>query len=242
MEQLLGSLPSSRVTPGRPFAQTGIDYAGPIQLRTTKGRGNKSYKGYIALFICMATRAIHIEIVSSLTTEAFIAAYKRFISRRGLCTDVFSDNGTYFVGANTVMKRTYRAALTTLPADIAAMLATDGTNWHFIPPHTPHFGGIWEAGVKSIKFHLKRVIGESTLTFEELYTLTTQIEAVLNSRPLIPLTNDATDATALTPGHFLIGDSLKAIPEAITSNMGLKIKWHMVEKMTQDFWKRWSAE
>lgn len=241
-EQLMGNLPSPRVRPGRPFIKTGIDYAGPIQLRSAKGRGHKTYKAYIALFICMVTKAIHIEIISDLTTESFIAAYKRFISRRGLCTDIYSDNGTYFVGANNVMQRDHRRAMTTLPSDIATMIADNGTNWHFIPPLTPHFGGIWEAGIKSMKFHLKRIIGETTLTFEELCTVTTQIEACLNSRPLTPLTSDPADLTALTPGHFLIGDSLKALPAAEIDRISLRTRWHVVERMVQDFWKRWSSE
>ncbi|XP_059062778.1 uncharacterized protein LOC131855519 [Achroia grisella] len=111
---LMGQLPSSRVTPTRPFRVTttfkhsGVDYAGPIQIRTTKGKGFRSYKGYICLFVCMVTRAVHIEVVSDLTSEGFLNAYKRFVARRGSCTELGSDNGTNIVGAAVELKKPCR--------------------------------------------------------------------------------------------------------------------------------------
>lgn len=89
--QIMGDLPSSRVRPSRPFLHSGVDYAGPIAVRTTKGRGHRSYKGYIALFVCFSTKAVHLEVVSDYTTEAFIAAYIRFTGRRGICATLSSD-------------------------------------------------------------------------------------------------------------------------------------------------------
>lgn len=95
---------------------------------------------------------------------------------------------------------------------VQTSLAREGIEWHLIPPYAPHFGGLWERGVKSVKTHLKRVIGEQRLTYEELYTVLTKKEACLNSRPLHPLSSDPNDLTPLTPGHFLIGDSIMALP------------------------------
>lgn len=241
-EQLMGDLPNPRVTPSPPFTHTGVDYAGPIQIRTTKGRGNKSYKGYISVFVCLATKAIHLEVVSDMSTEAFLAAFRRFVARRGHCAHMYSDNGTTFVGASKVLAKEVLALLKN--DKIEEGLSTIGTQWHFIPPAAPHFGGLWEAGVKSMKYHLKRIIGDSTLTYEELTTLLHQIEACLNSRPLCPLSNDVNDIIALTPGHFLVGQALVIPPDSTTGGAGtcLTNRWRMVQKMKRDFWKSWTAE
>lgn len=234
--QLMGNLPKIRLTPARPFTNTGVDYAGPLNIRVSKGRGNKSYKGYLALFICLATKAIHIEVVSDLTSVAFIAALKRFIARRGLCANIYCDNGTNFIGAQSELQQHNDA--------VENDLASHGIQWHFIPPLSPHFGGLWEAGVKSMKHHLRRIIGESTLTFEELATVVAQVEACLNSRPLCPLTEDIDDLNALTPGHFLIGATLLSPPQTDVTNVKLNRldRWQYVERMHQDFWKIWSQE
>ena len=199
--QQMAPLPSTRVTPARPFASTGIDYASPFLLRTSKGRGQKAYKGYLAVLICMVTRAVHLEAVSDYTTQGFLLAFRRFTARRGLCATIFSDNGTTFTGAAHEVRRRFDTATAT------------GSEWRFILPRAPHFGGLWEAGVKSAKHDLRGVLGEAKLTIEEFSTLAAQIETRLNSRPLCPLSSDPNDVSALTPGHFLIGAPLKALPE-----------------------------
>ena len=181
--QLMGDLPSSRVTPARPFLHVGVDYAGPLTLLAIRGRGRRTHKGYVALFVCLCTRAVHLELVSDCSTEAFLAALRRFTSRRGLSVIIQSDQGTNFVGA----ARELREMLVHLNNDHEAIRSTllkDGIEWRFNPPAAPHFGGLWEAAVKSTKYHLRRVVGDQHLTFEEMTTLLTQIEACLNSRPL----------------------------------------------------------
>lgn len=211
--QYMGNLPDYRITPSPVFANTGVDYAGPIVLKEA-GRKTVPYKAYIAVFICLATKAIHLEVVSNLTTDNFIAALQRFVSRRGMISNIYSDNGTTFVGANHEL-----AALRTLFEDqihqrkLNDFCITKGIQWHFIPPRSPHFGGIWEAGVKSAKYHLKRVVGETKLTYEEMATFLAQTEAILNSRPLIPVSDDPNDVEVLTPSHFLIGRSAVCLLE-----------------------------
>lgn len=241
-QQLMGELPAPRVTPSQPFSHTGVDYAGPIPIRTTKGRGNKSYKGYIAIFVCLATKAIHLEVVSDMSTETFIAAFKRFTARRGPCTHMYSDNGTNFVGASNLLRKEIQQVVNN--STVQDKLASCGVQWHFIPPSAPHFGGLWEAGVKSMKYNLKRVIGDATLTFEELTTLMYQIEACLNSRPLCPLDDSINDTIALTPGHFLIGREIISPPDPITNDIttNLNSRWKIVHKMKKDFWKSWASE
>lgn len=211
-QQLMGQLPTSRVTLSRLFLNSGIDFAGPVSIKTWKGRAAKIYKGYLAIFVCLSTSAVHLELVTDYTTEAFIAAYKRFTGRRGICATLRSDCGTNFVGADKALRQRFDSSSNELK-ELATLLANNGTTWLFNPPSAPHFGGKWEAAVKSTKFHLIRSIGESILTYEELATLLTQIEAILNSRPLSPLSEDSEDCEALSPGHFLVGDALSVIPE-----------------------------
>ncbi|XP_036329795.1 uncharacterized protein LOC118741928 [Rhagoletis pomonella] len=147
-----------------------------------------------------------------MTTDAFLAALRRFFSQRGYSSDIYSDCATIFVGANTVLRENFVAFRAQIETG-ARSVALHNVSWHFIPPGSPNFGGIWEAGIKSMKHHLHRVIGESMLTFEEFYTILKQIEAVLNSRPISALSDDPSDLTALTPGHFLVGGPLAATPE-----------------------------
>lgn len=242
--QLMGSLPSARVTTGRVFIQAGVDYAGPITLRVSYCRGPpKAYKAYIAVFVCMASRAIHLEVVSGMTSEAFIAAYHRFTSRRGRCTDLHSDNGTTFKGADseiqTMLKQLQNQQHNN---NIAQTLLSEGTNWHYIPPAAPHFGGLWEAGVKAMKHHLRRVMGASLLTYEEIQTLLCQIEACLNSRPLCPMSDDPDDFDTLTPGHFLIGQPITAVPEPDLTTIKHLSRYQLLQRQKQQFWKQWTSE
>lgn len=240
--QLMGSLPDPRCQINPPFSKVGIDYCGPYNIKTSRLRGSKIYKCYIAIFICLATKAVHVEVVSELSTQAFLASFKRFVGRRGLPTDVYSDNGTNFVGADKILQKLIRA--NTNFNEILYDTTKRGIKWHFIPPRSPHFGGIWEAAVKSLKKHLIRIIGNLVLTFEELSTVVIQIEASLNSRPITPLSDDPTDLNALTPGHFLIGRELLATPvEDLTDrNINHLNRWNLLSKIHQDVWKRWKNE
>lgn len=243
-KQIMGDLPEHRVTPAPVFSKVGVDYAGPFLLKP-EVRSTKSFKAYVIVFVCMAVKAIHFELVSNLTSENFIAALHRFSSRRGIPSDIFSDNGTSFVGANHEL-----AALNSLFNDqlhqgkLGEFCATRGITWHFIPPRSPHFGGIWEAGVKSLKYHMKRIIGETRLTTEEMNTFLAQTEAILNSRPLSAMSEDPSDMGILTPSHFLIGRSAVAIPEPsyATEKVSRLSRWQHIQFMQQHFWNRWSKE
>ncbi|XP_052750251.1 uncharacterized protein LOC113514398 [Galleria mellonella] len=242
--QLMADLPEQRVTPTRAFLHSGVDFAGPIDLRISKGRGCKTSKGYLCIFICMSTKAIHIEIVSSLESADFIAAFKRFTARRGHCRHMWSDNATNFIAGNKELRALLKEQLDTLNGEILDMLARDGTEWHNIPPAAPHFGGLWESGVRSIKFHLKRIIGNSTLTYEEMATVTSQIEACLNSRPISQISDEINDLQPLTPGHFLIGEPPIVVPERsyLNDNINRLSRWQLVQRMVQHFWDRWARE
>ncbi|XP_076289808.1 uncharacterized protein LOC143213640 [Lasioglossum baleicum] len=211
VEYIMGNLPAARVTEGRPFVNSGIDYCGPFYIKERQFRNRVRVKIYVAIFVCFATKAVHLEIVGDLTTEAFVAALKRFIARRGICKNLYSDNGTNFVGANHELMELQQ----TLSKDekFNHFLNSKAISWHFMPALSPHFGGLWEAAVKSFKHHVKRVVGEELFTYEQFNTFVIEVEAILNSRPLTPLSSDPNDISALTPGHFLIGDSLTCIAE-----------------------------
>lgn len=240
--QLMGQLPAARVISSLPFSHTGVDYAGPLEIRRNKGRGSVTYKGYLAIFVCMAVKAVHVEVVTDLTTDGFIAAFRRFVSRRGPCSHLYSDCGTNFVGAARLLKQDLSKAK--LERNAANILIGDGVQWHFNPPSAPNFGGIWEAAVKSTKTHLKKLISNANLTYEELTTVVIQIEAVLNSRPICPMTNDPSDLDVLTPGHFLIGRPLISLPEPsyLDRNEHRLNRWQRIQHMVQTFWNRWQTE
>lgn len=192
----------------------------------------------------MVTRAIHLEAVTDLSAKGFIAAFRRFISRRGHCQDLYSDNATNFVGADKMLQNMLREARKDNPNELMDLLSLESTTWHFIPPYAPNFGGLWEAGVRCVKTHLRKVIGDKNLTYEELSTVLAQIEACLNSRPITILNEINGDPLPLTPGHFLVGEPLINIPDEnyVIANISYLERWKMVQKMVSDFWTRWSKE
>ncbi|XP_063915614.1 uncharacterized protein LOC135131698 [Zophobas morio] len=244
-QQLMGDLPESRVRPSRPFQYSSIDYAGPILLKNGRGRTTKRIKGYIAIFVCFATKATHIELVCDCTTESFLNALKRFVARRGKVDTIYSDNAKNFVGADRELKSLYNLLQSpNFQKKVIDHLINQKICWKFMPPRAPHFGGLHEAAVKSAKNHLRRVVKNAVLDFESMYTLLTMVEACMNSRPLSPLSSDPTDLQALTPGHFLVGDSLLASAEAdLTEVAPTRLsQYQRLEQMRQHFWKRWAAE
>lgn len=243
-EQLMGQLPSTRVRkPNRAFLHSSVDYMGPFYVKRYNARRVRIVdKAYVAVFVCMATRAVHLELVSALTTEAFLAAFARFTNRRGCVESIRSDNGTNFEGASNefdaIIADQWQEA-----AD-SGVMRNDGITWHFNPPYAPHMGGIHEAAVKSAKHHLRRVVGTQQLTFEEFATLLTHVEACLNSRPLTALPNKHSDSLALTPAHFLIGESLiSPLMRDYTATPNNRLShFELLQKFANEFWSRWSDE
>lgn len=241
-QQMMGQLPPSRVTPSRPFLHSGVDYAGPFILKTHKGRGHKTYKSYLILFVCLVSSAIHLEISTDYTTNGFIAAYKRFTGRRGLCQCLYSDCGTNLIGADRELRSLFSSASKEWN-HLINVLSNDGTRWRFNPPSAPHFGGKWEAGVRSVKTHLRKIMGSTVLTYEEFTTVLIQIEAVLNSRPLCPVSNDPTNFEFLCPAHFLIGSSLSVVPEPslLDETISRLNRYQFLRRLIEEFWKHWKV-
>ena len=181
--------------------------------------------------------------MTDLTTESFLSALRRFTGRRGNCSQLHSDNSTNFVGADRELREIYDF-LREQNEVIQAELANQRIEWYFIPPRAPNFGGIWESNIKSMKKHFYVVTKGLTLTFEECYILLVGIEVVLNSRPLTPISSDVKDLSVLTPSHFLIEERLSQPVERDylkEPDNRLKI-WQHLQKVRQDFWRRWQRE
>lgn len=212
-----------------------MDYAGPMIIRN---KFSKTSKAYIAIFICLCTKAIHIELVSDLTSNAFLAALRRLVYRRGRCQVMHSDCGTNFKGASKILLNECHEAQKTWKNELQPKLKDLGISWEFNPPASPHFGGMWEAGVKSIKSHLNKTLSDAILTFEEYYTILVQIEGILNLRPLCPISDNPDTYEALTPSHFLVGEAIVAPPEPaieLKSFSSLK-RWRYLQFLQQQFW------
>jgi hypothetical protein len=238
-QPIMADLPRSRVSECRPFSRVGIDYAGPLSMTEHRLRKARQYKVYIAVFVCFVVKAVHLEVVSDLTTDSFLAALKRFVARRGLPTDIYTDCGTNFVGAANQLRN-----LLNDPVHRDRLSGSVHCSWHFNPPAAPHFGGLWEAAVRSAKTLLVRIMGEHTFTLEEFSTILCRVEAILNSRPLTPISSDPAEIECLTPGHFLIGQPLLAVPEddITPTARSLLNRWKLVNQCVQSFWKRWRDE
>lgn len=237
--QLMADIPAYRLNPAPAFYHCGVDYAGPFDIKY--GR-NTTVKAYICVFVCMVTKAVHLELVSSLHSDSFLKALHRFINlRAGAVRHMYSDNGRNFVGADRAL---HEAAQEWLDAPVMAFLQNRSVEWHYNPPYAPHHGGLWEAAVKSTKHHLKRVCQKQLYTYEDMATLLTKISACLNSRPLTPMSTDPTDLTTLTPGHFLTGQPILAPYEPLLADVPLNrlSSWQKLQKIQQEFWERWSQE
>jgi len=234
----MGQLPIERLERcDRPFTFTGVDYFGPIDVVVGRSR----QKRYGALFTCLSTRAVHVEVSHTLSTDSFIMALRRFIARRGCPIKLFSDNGTNFVGA----ERELEECLETLDqTQIHDEMANRGIQWNFIPPHSPHMGGTWERLVQSIKKSLYAILQCQAPRDEVLLTLLTEAENMVNSRPLTIVSSDPDDPEAITPNHFLIGTSGNAQQPGTfdDKDLCLRRQWRTAQRLADHFWRRWLKE
>jgi hypothetical protein len=244
LSQLMGPLPIERITISRPFTRIAIDFAGPITLKAYKGRCKTFLKGYICIFVCFATKAIHLEAVSSYDGPGFLNAFRRFYSRRGLPSYVFLDNAGNHIAVANYFNREAKRAIDKAVKFTANLYADRKIEWEFNTPLASHRAGLVEAGVKSCKYHLRRVLGNILVTFEEFNTILVEIEGCLNSRPLVALNENSTELNALTPGHFLIGDALLVPPEPSNEveNLSDLRRLDLLTKLKVDFWSRWKNE
>ncbi len=236
-KQLMGQLPVTRLSVSFPFAYVGVDLAGPFQGKCVGHRSLIKHKIYLAIFICLSTRAVHLELVSDLSTARFLESLQRFISRRGTPKQLLSDNATNFQGArNFFLENAER---------FTSFATAEMFTWQFIPPRAPHHGGIWEAAVRSAKAFLLKTTRGLTLTFDEYITLFSRVEAVMNSRPICYSKHVAQGSFVLTPGHFLIGRPFTEIPSLdfeADKQIALSKRLELIKTTLASFWRLWSRD
>ena len=231
-------LPSIRVSDDPPFTHTGVDFAGPLYIRPDDGK-NENDKCYVCLFTCASTRAVHLELTRSLTVDAFLLAFRRFTSRRGLPATLVSDNAKTFKGSSKEVQKIARSN------EVMRYLANNGVTWKFIVEKAPWWGGFWERMVQSVKRCLKKCIGRTTLNYDELVTLLTEVESVVNSRPLTYIEDDQDGVTyTLCPSHLINGRPITSSPngghfEVISTNASLTRRSKHHRHLLQQFTNQW---
>ncbi|XP_059049486.1 uncharacterized protein LOC131844585 [Achroia grisella] len=228
-----GDLPEMRLDHhSRPFTNVGLDYFGPVEVTI----GRRREKRWIALFTCMTTRAVHLEIVANLSSNSAIASLRRFIARRGVPKIMTSDNGTSFVGANRQLAEFHNQSV----QDFAA---ANHCEWKFIPPASPFMGGCWERLVRTVKTALLTTLKERAPKEEVLHTFLLEAEALVNSRPLTYVTQNE-ECQSLTPFHFLIGTSSnQQLPLRLDDGVfSLRKEWQKSLRLSEHFWNRWLRE
>ena len=240
VKQIMAPLPSIRLNmPFRAFSRVAVDFGGPFT--TMQGRGKKRLKRYLCLFTCLLSRAVHLEMAYGLDTDAFLNAFYRMTSRRGLPVEMLSDNGSNFVGA----ERELRELLEALDKEKIKQSGADrGIKWTFNPPLAPHFGGVHESMIKSAKRAIKAVLGNANVTDEELMTAFVGAEGLINSRPLTFQSANPEDQVPLTPNHFLHGQAGgEFAPSSVDqTDFGPRKRWRRLQELMRHVWSRWIRE
>ena len=214
LQQPIAPLPSNRCSSSLAFDTVGIDFAGPLFIRDESIEEGAS-KVYICLFTCAATRAVHLELVRSLSTHHFLLALRRFISTRGLCSFIYSDNAKTFEAADRELQELWANLK---KPDVKAFFTSSGIEWQFICPLAPWWGAFYERLVRSVKLPLRKILGNALLDYDELETVLKEVEAMVNSRPLTYVYNHLDEPDPLTPSHFLMGKRLNVLPPISISN------------------------
>ncbi|VDI16697.1 Hypothetical predicted protein [Mytilus galloprovincialis] len=240
--------PKSRVSQSTPFSSTGLDYLGPL---ITKSNGENS-KRWICLFTCLVTRAIHLEVINDMTTEEFLYAFRRFISARGTPSTIISDNATQFKLGSETLKSVWNHVIKS--EDVQNFTMNKGLCWKFITELAPWMGGFYERLVGVVKRSLRKSLNKRLITDVQMRTIIKEIEAVVNSRPLIYVGEDINSKITLTPSHFLMLNPTTGIPDVDfdlddpdyspleSSKEKLLKAWKKGQKLLDSFWNLWRNE
>ena len=236
--QQMANLPPERLEPGKPcFSYVGLDCFGPFYVKV----GRSEVKRYGCIFTCLTTRAVHIEKLDQLDTDAFLNGFRRFVARRGSPLKVWSDNGTNFVGAQAEVAK----GIKEISSDrIKSFSVQRNIDWVFNPPHASHMGGIWERLIRTIRKVLSALLFQAKrLTDDVLVTLFHEVESIVNGRPLTKVSNNVDDPVPLTPNHLLLLQNGPVPPAGVFQECDMyKKRWRYVQYLSDQFWRRWLRE
>ncbi len=246
----MSDLPRERLEPSPPFTYVGVDTFGPWSVVARKTRGGQAnHKRWAILFTCLVCRAIHIEVVEDMSSSAFINALRRFVSIRGNVKQFRSDRGTNFVGSTDSLNIT---AVNVEDPEVKRFLSNNKTEWIFNPPQASHMGGVWERMIgvsRRILDSMLNSVSAKCLTHEVLTTLMAEVSAIVNGRPIVPVSTDHESPCVLTPSVLLTQKTEPVSNIGNPDQIGTKnlpdlyrCQWKRVQALADTFWCRWKAE
>ena len=242
--QFMADLPVDRVEPSPPFSYVGIDLFGPFLVKERRSE----LKRYGLVFTCLSSRAVHLECANFMTTDSFILALRRFLSRRGKVREIRSDNGKNFVGAKRELQAAFRNMNHQKISNFLHNEGTDWVTWKFNPPYGSHFGGVWERQIRTVREILNGILLANGLSLndESLKTLLCEVESIVNSRPLtVDCLSDPLSPKPLSPSNLLMNKSDVILPppgDFDAADMYSRKYWRRIQHLTNEFWRRWSKE
>ena len=232
---MMADLPRERLAYREPpFTNTGIDYFGLFYVSVKRS----TEKRWGFLFTCL-TRTVHFEVVPTMDTSSCVMGIERFAARRGTPSVLWSDNGTNFIASE---KKLLQNVSAWNQQTLSETLVKKRIQWKFNPPSAPHHGGVWERFVRSFKHIFYAILGNRRLTDEILTNTFCLVEQSLNSRPLVPVSSDATDLDALTPNHFLLGTADSTMLSHQRADIDHRKRYVRAQAYSDAIWERWLRE
>ncbi|XP_052809448.1 uncharacterized protein LOC128237911 [Mya arenaria] len=241
--QKMSDLPIDRLEQASPFSHVGVDVFGPWEIVTRRTRGGQAAsKRWAVLFTCLTIRAVHIEVIEDMSSSAFTNALRRFVSVRGKVKVFRSDRGTNFVGA---IDNIQADAINVEDEPTQSFLRKSGTIWMFNSPHSSHMGGAWERLIGVARRVLEAMmLNVKTLTHDVLTTLMAEVSAIINSRPIVPVSSDSDVPDVLSPSALLTQKLECDQPPLGTIDIKdlYRAGWKQVQYLASQFWLRWRRE
>ncbi|KAF2894390.1 hypothetical protein ILUMI_11785 [Ignelater luminosus] len=238
-QEMFAPLQKNRILISNPFKNTGVDFAGPLYVLNENDEQRKSY---LMLLTCAATRAVHLELVLDLPTESCIRAFRRFISRRGVPTTLFSDNAKTFKRASLELSKLYENLHN---EEVSNFSTKHRIGWKITVERAAWWGGFWEKLIKTVKDCLKFALGKSRVNIDKFQTILTEIEATVNARSLTYIDNDKDNFSIVSPSSFLLKCECQCVLPEVQTNLKRETilqRWKERQRILSKFWKKWSTD